>query len=237
MIQCIALDDEPLALVVIQSFCDNLPYINLSHTFTQVSLAQKHIRRFPVDLIFLDIEMPDCNGFDFYKSINQKTMVIFITAYSNYAVQGFNINAIDYLLKPIELERFNTACSKAKYFFEYSNSIRLLGKSEIEDSLYVRSEYALIKIPYDTIQYLETMDDYIKIHTSENKTILTLMSMNKIVEKLPKEEFLRVHRSYAVSVSKISSKRGKTLFLKEITIPIGSSYKERVDVFYSSKKQ
>jgi len=237
MIQCIALDDEPLALVVIQSFCDNLPYINLSHTFTQVSLAQKHIRRFPVDLIFLDIEMPDCNGFDFYKSINQKTMVIFITAYSNYAVQGFNINAIDYLLKPIELERFNTACSKAKDFFEYSNSIRLLGKSEIEDSLYVRSEYALIKIPYDTIQYLETMDDYIKIHTSENKTILTLMSMNKIVEKLPKEEFLRVHRSYAVSVSKISSKRGKTLFLKEITIPIGSSYKERVDVFYSSKKQ
>ena len=237
MIQCIALDDEPLALVVIKAFCDKLPYLNLSHTFTQVSLAQKHIRRFPVDLIFLDIEMPDCNGFDFYKSINQKTMVIFITAYSNYAVQGFNINAIDYLLKPIELERFNTACSKAKYFFEYSNSIRLLGKSEIEDSLYVRSEYALIKIPYDTIQYLETMDDYIKIHTSENKTILTLMSMNKIVEKLPKEEFLRVHRSYAVSVSKISSKRGKTLFLKEITIPIGSSYKERVDVFYSSKKQ
>ena len=237
MIQCIALDDEPLALVVIQSFCDNLPYINLSHTFTQVSLAQKHIRRFPVDLIFLDIEMPDCNGFDFYKSINQKTMVIFITAYSNYAVQGFNINAIDYLLKPIELERFNTACSKAKDFFEYTKPNRLLGNSEIEDALYVRSEYALIKIPYDTIQYLETMDDYIKIHTSKNKTVLTLMSMNKILEKLPKEAFLRVHRSYAVSVSKISSKRGKTLFLKKITIPIGSSYQKRIDVFYSSKKQ
>jgi len=235
MINCIALDDEPLALEVIKTFCKKIPYINLSHTFTQVSLAQKHIRKFPVDLIFLDIEMPDINGFEFYQSIEQKTMVIFITAYCNYGVEGFNINAVDYLLKPVEVERFKIACAKAKDFFEYSNPNYYLDNSKIQNCLYVRSDYALVKIPYDTIRYLETMDDYIKIHTSENRTVLTLMSMKKMLEKLPKNEFLRVHRSFIVSLSKISSIRGKIIFLEGINIPIGISYKKEVETVYSSK--
>lgn len=232
MINCIALDDEPIALEVIKELCKNVPFINLSHTFTRVSLAQKHLIKFPVDLIFLDIEMPDKNGFEFLKTISQNVMVIFTTAYSQYAAQGFNVNAIDYLLKPIELERFITACAKAHDFFDYSNYLT----SKVQNSLYVRSEYALIKIPFNEIRYIETLDDYIKIHTSEGKTILTLMSMKKILEKLPRNEFIRVHRSFAVSLPNISSIRNQIILLGDTPIPIGTNYKKEVQDIYSSRK-
>ena len=232
MINCIALDDEPLALEVLKEFCKHIPFINLSHTFTRVSLAQKHLIKFPVDLIFLDIEMPDKNGFEFLKSINQNVIVIFTTAYSKYAAEGFNVNAIDYLLKPIELDRFKVACKKANDFFEYAAN----ATSKIQNCLYVRSEYALVKILFSEIRYLETMDDYIKIHSSDGKIVLTLTSMKKILEKLPSNEFTRVHRSFAVSVSNISSIRKQTILLGDTIIPIGSNYKKQIQDILPEKK-
>jgi DNA-binding LytR/AlgR family response regulator len=232
MINCIALDDEPLALEVLKEFCKHIPFINLSHTFTRVSLAQKHLIKFPVDLIFLDIEMPDKNGFEFLKSINQNLIVIFTTAYSKYAAEGFNVNAIDYLLKPIELDRFKVACKKANDFFEYAAN----ATSKIQNCLYVRSEYALVKILFSEIRYLETMDDYIKIHSSDGKIVLTLTSMKKILEKLPSNEFTRVHRSFAVSVSNISSIRKQTILLGDTIIPIGSNYKKQIQDILPAKK-
>jgi DNA-binding LytR/AlgR family response regulator len=233
MLNCVALDDEPMALEVIKTFCDKIPFLNLSHTFTQVSSAQKHLRKFPVDLIFLDIQMPDLNGIDFYKNIKQETMVIFTTAYSNYAVEGFNVNAIDYLLKPIEFERFKIACGKAKDYCGYLKK----SNSDTSKNLYVRSEYALIKIPYSDILYMETMDDYIKIHLQSNKTILTLMSLKKMLEKIPQNEFVRVHQSFIVSLAKIVSVRGNNISLPIIDIPIGTSYKKDFLNIYSPKKQ
>lgn len=232
MIHCIALDDEPMALEVLKELCKEVPFIHLSHTFTQISQAQKYLNKFPVDLIFLDIEMPDKNGFEFLKTIKQNVMVIFATAYSKYGVEGFNVNAIDYLLKPIELNRFIIACNKANDFFEYSSS----SSSKPQNSLYVRSEYALVKIPFSEILYLETMDDYIKIHTSEHKPILTLMSMKKILEKLPKNEFIRVHRSFAVSLSNISAIRSNTIYVGDTTIPIGTNYKKELQDLYTSRE-
>lgn len=232
MINCIALDDEPLALETIKELCTHVPDLHLAHTFTRVSLAQQYLNDFPVDLIFLDIEMPDKNGLEFLKSISQNSMVIFTTAHTKYAVEGFNVNAVDYLLKPIEVERFKTACNKAKDYFEYSNAL----KSKVLNCLYVRSEYALVKILHNEIRYLETLDDYIKIHTSNGKVVLTLMSMKKILEKLPKNEFIRVHRSYAVPLSQISSIRNQTISLGETTIPVGANYKKEVQDLYSSKK-
>jgi DNA-binding LytR/AlgR family response regulator len=232
MINCIALDDEPMALEVIKELCKEVPFINLSHIFTRVSLAQKHLNKFPVDLIFLDIEMPDKNGFEFLKSINQDVIVIFTTAYSKYAAEGFDVNAIDYLLKPIESDRFKIACKKANDFFEFSAN----ATSKIQNCLYVRSEYALIKILYSEIRFLETMDDYIKIHTSDGKTILTLMSMKKILEKLPNNEFIRVHRSFAVSLSTISSIRNKTIYMGETALPLGTNYTKEVQKIFSSNK-
>tara|TARA_B110000305_G_C19414997_1_gene627494 strand:- start:19 stop:714 length:696 start_codon:yes stop_codon:yes gene_type:complete len=229
---CIAVDDEPMALEVLKELCKQVPFINLSHTFNRVSLAQKHLNEFPVDLIFLDIEMPDKNGFEFLKSINQDVIVIFTTAYSKYAAEGFDVHAIDYLLKPIELDRFKIACKKANDFFDYSTT----STSKLHNCLYVRSEYALIKILYSEIRFLETMDDYIKIHTSDGKIVLTLMSMKKILEKLPNNEFIRVHRSFAVSLSTISSIRNQTILMGDTTIPIGANYKKEIQDVYSSKK-
>jgi DNA-binding LytR/AlgR family response regulator len=232
MINCIALDDEPMALKVIKELCKKVPFIDLTHTFTRVSLAQQHLNSFPVDLIFLDIEMPDKNGLVFLKAIKQNIMVVFTTAHSIYAVESYNVNAIDYLLKPIELDRFKIACNKANDFFEYSNT----STSKFQNCLYVRSEYALIKILHTEIRYLETMDDYIKIHTTDDKIILTLMSMKKIIEKLPSNEFIRVHRSFAVSLSNISSIRNQTILLGGTNIPIGVNYKKQIQDFYSHKK-
>ena len=232
MMNCIAVDDEPMALEVLKELCKQVPFINLSHTFNRVSLAQKHLNEFPIDLIFLDIEMPDKNGFEFLKSINQDVIVIFTTAYSKYAAEGFDVHAIDYLLKPIELDRFKIACKKANDFFDYSTT----STSKLHNCLYVRSEYALIKILYSEIRFLETMDDYIKIHTSDGKIVLTLMSMKKILEKLPNNEFIRVHRSFAVSLSTISSIRNQTILMGDTTIPIGANYKKEIQDVYSSKK-
>lgn len=232
MINCIALDDEPMALEVIKSFCNDIPDIELTHTFTQASLAAKHLRKFPVDLIFLDIQMPDVNGIDFYKSLKQETMVIFTTAFSEYAVEGFNVSAIDYLLKPISFERFQEACSKA---IDYSNYLKS-GSKETQQHLYVRAEYALFRIPFSEILFLETMDDYIKIYRQNDKPVLTLMSLSRILEKLPENDFIRVHRSYAVSIKKINSVKGKRIKLDKSTIPIGSTYHNHFfQVFNSSK--
>lgn len=222
MIKCIAIDDEPLALELVEAFCQQVPYLQLEKTFTQTSAAQKHLRNFPVDLIFLDIQMPDMNGVDFFKSINQESMVIFTTAYSKYAVESYTLNAVDYLLKPLQLNRFIQACNKAKDYYEYLNSSR----SESPNFLYIRSEYALVKISFTEILYMETLDDYIKIHQLGKKPVLTLMSMKKMMERLPQTEFIRVHRSFIVPLSKIESVRGKSISICEIDLPIGVSYEK-----------
>jgi DNA-binding LytR/AlgR family response regulator len=175
--------------------------------------------------------MSDLNGFDFLKSIKQDVMVIFTTAHSRYAIQGFNVNAIDYLLKPIEIDRFIIACNKAKKYFEYST----FPDSKIENFLYVRSNYSLLKINHDEILYVETMDDYIKINTLDGKKILTLMSLKRILEKLPKNKFIRVHRSFAVSISNISSVRNQKIIIGDIHIPIGTKYKKEIPPIYSPR--
>lgn len=222
MIRCIAIDDEPLALELVEAFCHEIPYLQLERTFTQTSAAQKHLRKFPVDLIFLDIQMPDMNGIEFFKSIKQECMVIFTTAHSQYAVESYTLNALDYLLKPLQQNRFAQACEKAKDFYDYLNN----KKTDSSNFLYIRSEYALVKIPLSDIHYLETMDDYIKIHQLGKKPLLTLMSMKKMMERLPQAAFIRVHRSFIVPLNKIESVRGKSISLGVIDLPIGSSYEK-----------
>ncbi|TND10494.1 MAG: LytTR family two component transcriptional regulator [Bacteroidetes bacterium] len=220
MITCIAVDDEPLALEVLQAFCSRVPFLDLQKTFTSTNEAAKHLRKFPVDLVFLDIQMPEISGIDFYKTLSNQPMVIFTTAFSEYAVEGFNLSAVDYLLKPVEFNRFLLAVNKANDYHTY------LTRSQGNENkhLFVRSEYSLVKIAFADILYIETLDDYLKIHLPGKKPVLTLMSMKSIQEKLSPDDFIRVHRSYIVPLNRIESVRGKTINLGVAEIPIGTRY-------------
>jgi DNA-binding LytR/AlgR family response regulator len=222
MINCIAIDDEPLALSIIESFCAKVPFLQLQKTFTDTSEAAKFLRKFPVDLVFLDIQMPDMLGTEFYRTYAKDKMVIFTTAYSEYAVEGFDLNALDYLLKPIEFNRFLQAANKSQEYLNYLHQSDNKGQQH----LYVRSEYSLVKIPFAEILYIETLDDYLKIHLEGKKTVLTKMNLKNIMSKLNPAEFVRPHRSYVIPVSRIKSVRGKTISLGEIEIPIGIKYEE-----------
>ena len=169
MISCIAIDDEPLALALVKEYISKCSFLQLAGSFTDAVEARAFLENEKVDLIFPDIQMPDINGIQFYNSLQQKPMVIFTTAFSEYAVEGFNVNAIDYLLKPFEYDRFVKAVYKAKEYYDFNmnQEIRLT-------SIFVKADYQLVKVNLKDILFIEGLDDYIRIHLPENKTILTL---------------------------------------------------------------
>lgn len=225
MIRALAIDDEPLALSVIESFCSQLDYIDLQKTFTKPNEALKHLKKFPVDLLFLDIHMPSLTGIDFYKQIEQNTLVIFCTAHSQYAVEGFNLNALDYLLKPFTFDRFKQATEKARDYFSQNDTQK-------NKFIFIRADYSLQKINLDDILYIEALDDYLKIYLHQQKTIVARMTMKSIVEKLPSTDFVRVHRSFIVPVKRVESIRNKTLQILDKKIPLGNSYEEEVQKYF-----
>jgi DNA-binding LytR/AlgR family response regulator len=230
MITAIAIDDEPLALTVIQSLCKKTEGINLQKTFTQPSEALKHLRKFPVDLIFCDIQMPSMTGINLVKSLQQNTMVIFTTAFSEYAAVSYELNAIDYLLKPINQKRFTQAVTKALEYFDYINK-----KDQSSDkNIFIRANFSLVKIPLTDILYIEGLADYLKIYIKDRKTIVARMPMKDIMVKLPARDFIRVHRSFILPVSKIEAVRGTTIFIGDKEFPIGRTYTEEFFNRYSS---
>lgn len=221
MIKALAIDDEPLALSVIEAFCAQLDYIDLQKSFTKPNEALKHLNKFPADLLFLDIHMPSLTGIDFYKNIEQNTLVIFCTAHGQYAVEGFNLNALDYLLKPFTFERFKQATDKARDFYATTNNQKA-------QHIFVRADYSLQKIMLDDIMCIEALDDYLKIYINNQKTIVARMTMKAMLEKLPSLDFMRVHRSFIVPIKKVESLRNKTLQLGDKKIPVGNSFEEEV---------
>ena len=229
MINCIALDDEPLALSILEEFCSRISFLQLKKTFTDANGAAKFLRKQPIDLIFLDIQMPDILGTEFYRQHASDKMVIFTTAFSEYAVEGFELSAVDYLLKPFEFRRFEQAALKAR---DYYNYLHQSDKKE-HRCLFVRSEYSLVKISFSDIHYIETLDDYLKIHLTDHKTILTKMNLKNIMNKLNPNEFIRVHRSFILPLSQIRSVRGKTISLGTVEIPIGAKYEDDFFKVYS----
>lgn len=231
MIRAIALDDEPLALRVIESFCSRLDYIRLEKTFTKTSEAHKHLRKQPVDLVFLDIQMPMQNGMEFYAEIEQNVLVIFTTAFSEYAVEGFNINATDYLLKPFSFERFLQAAQKVKAIYDLKNQVQ----PTEPQYLFIRADYSLNKILVSDILFIEGLDDYLKIHIDSQKTIVARMTMKAILEKLPAQEFVRVHRSFIVPISRIEKVRNKIIYIRDEEIPVSASYEAAFHAMIGSK--
>jgi len=219
MIRCIVIDDEPLAVKLVKEYITRVSFLELAATFTDAIEARKFLEKEKIDLLFLDIQMPDINGLQFYDSLKDKPMVIFTTAFSEYAVDGFNVNAIDYLLKPFEYDRFVKSVYKAKEYYEFIRS------QEVQlTSIFVKSDYQLVKINLKDVLLIEGLDDYIRIHLPNNKTILTLMSLKAIAEKLPAQEFVRIHRSYIVPLSKIDKVSSKKIEIAGKEIPVGISY-------------
>jgi len=222
MIKAIALDDEPPALEIIDAFCARTALVELVKTFTRTGEAFSYLEKFPVDLIFLDINMPSLSGIEFYRSIPQKAMVIFTTSYSEYAVESYNLNALDYLLKPFTFKRFEQAVTKANEYYRFQH------QQEPSDDRYLllRIDYGLVKILLDDILFIEGLDNYLKIHLHEQKPVIVRMTMKALQEKLPSTGFIRVHRSYMVPLARIEAVRNKMIFIGEEEIPIGTSYEE-----------
>jgi DNA-binding LytR/AlgR family response regulator len=224
MINCIAIDDEPPALELLNNYCSQLDFLNLLKTFTSTSEAAVFLQKYPVDLLFLDIQMPDVSGIDFFKSLQEPKMVIFTTAYSEYAVEGFNLCAVDYLLKPINFLRFEQAVRKTRDYLEYLNN-RSSGEPKF---LYVRSDYKLVKIAFSEILFIQGLDNYIRIFLQHNKSVISRMSMKEISEDLPKNDFARIHRSYIINISGEISYSNKKVHIGDKQIPVGISYEEDV---------
>jgi two-component system, LytTR family, response regulator len=220
-LRCVAIDDEPLALDLIKAYTARFPELQLVQTFDDAISGAEFLRKYPVDLLFVDINMPDISGLDLVRSLQQRPLVIFTTAYKNFAFEGFELEALDYLLKPIDLERFGRAVQKAIEYYNYKNAPR----TESQESLYVYAEYRMVKINLADIRYIESLEDYIRIHVANGKPVMTLMPLKKVLEKLPPDKFKRIHRSYIVSVSQVKSILNRKVQLtsgKEL--PISDTY-------------
>lgn len=222
MINCVCIDDNTATIDLINKFCADIQFIDLQKTFKTIIEGSRYIRRHPVDVIFLNTHVDGLSGLEFYKEINQNIIVVFISNSKEFAVDAYNLNAIDYLLNPFDLKRFIQCVNKVNDFYKFRSKT----SNNEEKYLQVRSEYSLIKIAFTEIIYIETLDDYIKIHLLGKKPILTLMSMKNVLEKLPEQEFIRVHRSYIIPINRIESVRGKTINLGITEIPIGKSHEE-----------
>lgn len=225
MMNAIALDDERPALDVIEAFCAQLDFIDLRKTFTRTSEARYYLEENPVDLLFLDINMPAESGMDFYKSISQKTLVVFTTAYSEYAVDSYELQAVDYLLKPFTLARFRQAAQKAQDQYRFLHqSGDGAGEPARQPYLFFRVDYSLVKVAVADILFIEGLDNYLKIHVEGQKPVVVRLTMKAMLDKLPPSEFMRVHRSYIIPIRRIESVRNKLITIGDEEIPLGSSY-------------
>jgi DNA-binding LytR/AlgR family response regulator len=230
MIRCIAVDDEPLALELLEDNISKVPFLQLMAACDSVTDAMKVMEKETIDLIFLDIQMPGLTGLQFIESMTEKPMIILITAYKQYALESYNLDVTDYLVKPVSLDRFIKACNKAKQLFELKSSQKNNGSSkDIPDYIFVNADYSLVKINFSDIIYIEGLKDYIKIHLkSAQHPVVTRMPMKTIEEQLPPSQFMRIHKSYIVSVAYITAIRKSSVFVGSLELPLSDTYRDAV---------
>ena len=235
MIRCMAIDDEPLALQQIVTYINKVPFLELAAQCQSALEARQFLEQDTVDAIFCDINMPDLNGMDFIKSLVTPPMVVFTTAYAEYAVEGFKVNAVDYLLKPFGLQDFQRAANRLK---ERSLPPTPPQKEEdtSDDTIFLKTEYRIVKVSISNIRYIEGMSEYLKVHVEgEGKPIITLLSMKKIEERLP-DYFMRIHRSYIVNLKMIQEvNKNRIIMDKETFLPIGDMYKDTFQHYLDTK--
>jgi DNA-binding LytR/AlgR family response regulator len=224
-LRCIAVDDEPLALEVISSFAAKTPQLDLMATFQNPLEAIEFLQEHPADLIFLDINMPDLSGFELIQTLSPRPLVIFTTAHPEYAPRSYEFDAVDYLLKPFPFDRFLKAINKAA---REKSLLKPEGETEPDDRkyLFIKSDTRYFKVNFKDILYIEGMRDYIAVHTAPQQRILTLTSMTRMLEKLPSEDFMRVHKSFIININHITLVQNNRVFIGQRDIPISSSYRD-----------
>ena len=241
IIKCAIVDDEPLAVELLASYVNKIPFLELCGKYTNATDALHGIGETPVDLLFLDIQMPELNGLELSKMVPENTRIVFTTAFDQYAVDGLRVNALDYLLKPISYADFLEASNKALQWFQLvqQNEQPATTPASAEEeptSIFVKSEYKLLQIQLDDIRYIEGLKDYVKIYTEESPhPILSLMNMKAIEQMLPSSRFIRVHRSFIVQKSKIREIERNRIVFGDVYIPIGDSYKQAFLDFINAK--
>lgn len=229
MIRCLAIDDEPLALELLEDNISKIPFLELVAGCDNPIEAMKIMQEESIDLIFLDIQMPGLTGIQFIQSMPSPPIVILITAYEKYALEGFNLDVTDYLVKPVSLDRFIKACNKAKQLFDLHSQQKSVGVNVIPNYFFVNVDYSLVKITIADIVYIEGLKDYIKIHLkSTSRPVVTRMPMKTVEEQLPAEQFIRIHKSYIVSVAFITAIRKSSVFIDTLELPVSDSYREAV---------
>lgn len=225
MIKCIAIDDEPLSLNIIQTFGQESSEISLVGSFTDTLKAADYLKNNPdISLLFLDIQMPDMNGLEFYRRYGMGKMVIFVTAFSEFAFEGFNVQAVDFLVKPFDQERFEQACTRASEYVK----LRLAAGDEVPLYITVKSDSKFNLVAVQDILYIESKDDYVKFILKDKKFILSKITTKATLDMLPQHSFIRIHRSFIVNTTYVSSLSTSYINLGSTQLPIGKKYKEEV---------
>ncbi len=226
MLKCIAIDDEPLALELLEDNISKVPFLNLVASCSNPLEAMKVLQHETIDLIFVDIQMPGLTGLQFIKSIAIKPMFILITAYEKYALEGYELSVVDYLVKPVSLDRFIQACNKAWELYQLKNK---KGTEESQPYFFINADYSLVKVVFADIIWVEGLKDYLKIHLkSSSKPLVARLTMKAMEEQLPPSMFLRVQKSFIVSKSYITSIRKNSVFINDVEIPVGDNYKDAI---------
>ena len=235
-IRCLAIDDEPLALQQLVAYINKVPFLELAAQCQSALEARDFLLNDTADAIFCDINMPDLNGMDFVKSLAAPPLVVFTTAYSEYAVEGFRVNAVDYLLKPFGLQDFQRAANRLRERLGSTSSVDQPVVSESDDTLFLKTDYRIVKVNIPDIRYVEGMSEYLKVWIEgEAKPIITLLSMKKIEERLP-ASFMRIHRSYIINLDKIQEvNKNRVIMDADTYLPIGDLYKDAFQAYLDTK--
>lgn len=247
MIKCLAIDDEPLALKQLAAYLKKVPFFELVDSCQSALDAMGVLDKQEVDVIFIDINMPDLNGLDFVRSLNHPPMVVFTTAYQEYAIEGYKVNAIDYLLKPFGMGDILRAADKVKRHYELLHTASL-SPVDADDAMFLKTEYKVVRILAHDILYVEGMSEYLRIHfasdgeavgtvaTHQSKPVVVLFSMKKMEERLPAQDFMRIHKSYIINLHHIAEIQKNSVVLDDgKEIPIGDSYREKLNDYVNRK--
>jgi len=229
IISCAIIDDEPLAAGLLESYVKKTPYLSHRGTYNSAVQAMKDLRENPVQLLFLDIQMPELSGIEFAKILPKESKIIFTTAFSQYAVEGYKVNALDYLLKPISYDDFLKSTDKALEWFSISMKQEVYQRDRF---MLVKSDYKLQRVALDDILYIEGLKDYVRFYLKNGEKLMSLMSMKKLEEYLPKPEFQRTHRSYIVHMSEVPLIDRFRIVFDDVYIPISENYKEEVQQYF-----